>query len=671
MIRYELRKVLQSPAALLILILLALNCVLDIRLNAPGVDWGYDEKDIQEVYAELKPETAVETLREAQERLTDAENSFAPYDGVLHTEDIYTERELLQGVLIRAEETAGYHAYIEDVLLTAQYQAGLPMYSDKTAFGYRNLARTAQVYSRFLDLQPPLLYSGMAESLPQRHSDLIVVLLTLLLGLELFTKDRCELILATKRGRFPLFCAKFTAGASLLALSTVLLFATNLAIGFFRCGMTPLSAPIQAIFGFQQSPWAITVGAYYALFLLCKLVLALTLLAVITLGCNLWRTPVGSCLAALALSLPSFLLLQCSDLRLQAFSLVRLSDTARIFQTYYNVNLMENPVPDSCLAGFASLLYLLSSFLGAALLWCRSKPIRTQKKRKVKHVRVKIGGLLRMEARKLFLMEKGALILALLVLVQVAAFWDVDERLNLSERLYQTYAERLTGPPNETSDAIIAEKAAYYASLDATGMPDGDAEEWWQIQAREVFERVRDQYERAKNNNVEFVSELPYERLLGRRGRTDFLELTMKLFLCLILGLSSVFAVERETGMEQLLIGTVRRKRANRCKVGLSLGYALIATLVAYVPQIVMIHRIYSFDGLTCSALSVPTLGIPFGSVLFAICLYGFGALLLSMLAALLILFLSQKTGSTLRTLLWSAVCLLLPAAIMLLCMNL
>ena len=193
MIRYEIRKVLQSPAALLILILLALNCVLDIRLDAPGVGWGYDETDIQEAYAELNPETAVETLQAAMEKLTRDKNEFLLNGEVLHTEDVYTESALLQGILARAEETAGYHAYIEDVLLTAQYQAGLPMYSDKTAFGYRNLARTAQVYSRFLELQPPLLYSGMAESLPQRHSDLIVVLLTLLLGLELFTKDRCEI----------------------------------------------------------------------------------------------------------------------------------------------------------------------------------------------------------------------------------------------------------------------------------------------------------------------------------------------------------------------------------------------------------------------------------------------------------------------------------------------
>lgn len=668
MIRYELRKVLQSPAALLILILLALNCVLDIRLNAPGVDWGYDEKDIQEVYAELKPETAVNTLREAQERLTDAENAFAPYDGVLHTEDIYTERELLQGILIRAEETAGYHAYIEDVLLTAQYQAGLPMYSDKTAFGYRNLARTAQVYSRFLDLQPPLLYSGMAESLPQHHSDLIVVLLALLLGLELFSKDRSELILATKRGRLPLFAAKITAGTSLLVLCTVVLFATNLTVGFFRCGMTPLSAPIQSIYGFQQSPWAITVGQYYALFLICKLAWALTLLAVITLSCNLWRKPVGSCLAALALALPSFLLMQSTDLRLQAFSLVRFSDTARVFQTYYNVNLMEIPVPDSCLAVFAVSIYLFGSLTGAAVLWCRSKPVHTQKKRKTKRVRVKTCGLLRTEAAKLFLMEKGALVLALFVLVQVAAFRNVDERLNLSERLYQTYAERLAGPPNEISDAIIAEKAEYYASLDASGMPDGDAEQWWQMQAREVFERVRNQYGQAKNNNVDFVSELPYERLLGQRGRTDFLELTIKLFLCLIFGLSSVFAVERETGMQQLLEASVRKKRASRCKVGLSMLFTLIAALVAYAPQIMMIERVYSFGGLSCSALSVPVLGIPFGSVLLALCLYGFGALLLSMLAALLILFLSKKTGSTLQTLLYSAVCLLFPVALALLC---
>ena len=275
MIRYELKKLLRGQTAALFAALLFLNVFLVTQLRAPGVGWEYDARDIQTLYAaitDLEPQEAAERLDALHERLLD---SFwnGEWDGPLITGDVDGDLGVVGAVLDRVQETAAYPAYLENVLATQAHLLTLPVYRDPQSFGRRNLQVSGEVYSRLTDVKPRLCYTGMAETLPGgRITDELLLLFALLTALTLFSEDRKHrtLLLPLRRGRGPLFLAKLAAGGILLALGVLLLYGCNLFIGLLRCGMTPLNAPIQSIFGFQQSPWHITVGGYYALFLLAK-----------------------------------------------------------------------------------------------------------------------------------------------------------------------------------------------------------------------------------------------------------------------------------------------------------------------------------------------------------------------------------------------------------------
>ncbi len=688
MIRYELKKLLRGRTAGLLAVLLLLNVFLVTRLQAPGEGWDFDANDIQTLYAAtegLEPQEAAARLELLEEQLLDALWR-GGYDGQLITGDLYADRALVGAVAERVRETSGYSAYLENVLATQAHLLMLPVYQTE-GFDRRNLIVSGEVYSRLQDVKPQLCYTGMAETLPGgRVTDAILLLAALLVALTLFSEERKHrtLLLPLKRGRGPLFAAKLAAGGILLVIGVVLLYGSNLLTGLLRCGMTPLSAPVQSVYGFRQSPWHITVGEYYALFMLSKLIAAVCVFGVLSLACNTMRTPVGAAgLAALLLFCTARS--EAPDRPIQtACSALRLWDSERLFQTYYNLNLFGKPVPDGL---FTLIVWMCTGavcFCCAALLWRYGSRITTERKpRLAMGGNKKVGTLFSYEARKLLVMERAGLILLAFLLLQVWTYHDFSERLPPEAYLYLDYVSRLEGPPNAEKDALLSQRQANYdeafsklAALSENVASGEISPESYQIQAdflqqelygENLFHKVQAQYEQAKQSGGDFVSLLGWERLFGKRGIRDWLELGAKLGLCLSLGLAACNSVEAETGMEQLLAVSVRRRRAQRYKRLLAALYAAASCAICVIPHVLAVRSVYGLDDLTSPAASVPLLGIRFGTVSFALAIYVCAALAAAILAALLILRLSQKLKRTAPAVIAATTAFSMPFAVLLL----
>ena len=685
MIRCELKKLLRGRTGALFAALLLLNVFLVTQLRAPGAGWEHDARDVQTLYAaiaDLEPQEAAERLDDQYERLLDSFWNGA-YDGPLITGNVDGDLGVVGAVLERVQETAGYPAYLENVLATQAHLLTLPVYADPRSFGRRNLLVSGEVYRRLLDVEPRLCYTGMAETLPGgRITDGILLLAALLIALTMFSEERKHrtLLLPLKRGRGPLFAAKLAAGGILLILGVCLLYGSNLLIGLLRCGMTPLSAPIQSIYGFLQSPWHISVGEYYCLFLLSKLLAAWCVFGVLVLACNTMRTPVGA--AGFGI-----LLLFCAARPVSpgrpirtACSALRLLDSERLFQTYYNLNLFGRPVPDGLFTLVLWTCIGAACLSCAALLWRFRSPITTERRLRLGLRRKRnTGALFSYEARKLLVLERAGLVLLAFLLLQVWTYHSFSERLSPEAYLYLDYVSRLEGPPNAEKDALLARRQAnydeVYSQLSELGNAAGSGEitpESYQIQAsflqqelygEDLFHKVQAQYEQAKQVGGDFVSLLGWERLFGRRGVRDWLELGAKLSLCLSLGLAACNAVETETGMEQLLAVSVRKRRAQRYKYLLAALYAAASCAICVIPHVLVIRRVYGLDGLTSPAASVPLLGIRFGTVGAALSLYACAVLAASLLAALFILLLSYKLKRTTPAVIASAASFSMPFA--------
>lgn len=662
MIRYEFRKLFQNRSLVLILLLLfAVNGFLLWNLPIPGgaAYSGIDGGHIRSLYAALpeEPEQALAALEAGYDGLWESEGPFL-------TRDVYSERQLFFTVIERVQEVAGYADTIqgidfdsETLLLTGRYPEG--------SYEYRNVIRSREVYKGLENVEPKLFYSGAVELLAGERLTDVVLLLCLLVGMELTVSERqiMALLKPTRRGGLPLIRAKIGTVLILSALGTVVLYGTNLAIGLLRCGSFPLDAPIQSVHGFLRSPWHITVGQYILGFFLWKVLWAGAVSASVFVVCHLGRS-VMECCAGFLLSLV----------------LLPTGDVERFFIQYRSRNIFGYPVFEGGCNLIAILLYMTVGFSLAIWLHLHGtvparRQIRLRRQAKI-NTRMIVH-----EAGKVLFHQGGIWILTALTLIQIIGAARFDPWIPPQERIYMQYSEILSGPVTEEKEYWLRSEEARYAELydklesysQALGRGEMDAESYenlsggilQQLDNEEVFLRARDQYEQMKSLGYDYVCQTGYDCLLGSEGEREGLILMIQVLLSLSIALAPIHAVEQETNVELLRNATPWKTRSNRCKWIIQSLYALVACLIAFVPQVWKIVVHYGLTGLESPAGSVDAFEIQCGTVLSSLCIYGTGLLLISLFAAWIVGWISRRTGSTVRTTIISGL-MILPLLLML-----
>ena len=377
MIRSEIRKLFQRLSTrIILLVLLAANAFLVWNQQLPGAEqyYQFDASHILTLYSAL-PDDAASALK-ALEQQDDAlvEAMILETDaGSLLTSDVYTEHKLFSNVLERVEPVARYDTILTDIdenaetlLLTGRYEPD--------TFGYRNILKSQEQYRELSDVQPEVLYSGAVELLPgARMTDLILLLFCLLVGLELISAEKTngtlQLIKPTFQGGYRLITAKVLAGLVLALAGTLLLYGTNLVIGFLRCGMISMDAPIQSVFGFVRSPWRISISIYILVFFAMKYLWAASVEAIVYLACSLGKSVLESCVSFLILCAPSLLF------RKSVLSLLLIGDTVSLFSEYRNLNLFGWPVSSFFVSILVMLLVSAAGFALTAVIHKHASPI--------------------------------------------------------------------------------------------------------------------------------------------------------------------------------------------------------------------------------------------------------------------------------------------------------
>lgn len=683
MIRSEIRKLFQRLSTrIILLVLMAANAFLVWNQPLPGVEqyYQFDASHILSLYSAL-PDDAASALK-ALEQQDDAlvEAMILETDaGSLLTSDVYTEHKLFSNILERVEPVARYDTILTDIDENAQTLLLTGRYEPDT-FGYRNILKSQEQYRELSDVQPEVLYSGAVELLPGgRITDLILLLFCLLVGLELISaeKTNCtlQLIKPTFQGGDRLITAKVLAGLVLALAGTLILYGTNLIIGFLRCGMISMDAPIQSVFGFVRSPWRISISIYILGFFAMKYLWSASVTAIVYLACSLGISVLECCAYFLILCAPSLLF------RKSVLSLLLIGDTVSLFSEYRNLNLFGWPVSSFFVSILVMLMVSSTDFALTAVIHMRASPIiadrRSRNTGSLSRVSV---NLISYEARKLFLMNGAVWVLAGLMGVQIVTYLNFNAYLSPQERLYMAYSEKLEGMPNQQKDSFIEEEAARFADLYAQmeeyayAYSNGEMQQEAfeaissriarQLESEEVFLRAKDQYDRMKAQGYDYVCQTGYERLLGPEGQEDALILSIQLMIALILGLASIHAGETETNMVFLLNSAPGHQRSRRAKGILATVYAVTAAVITFAPHITAIAKNYGLSGLFACGHSVPLLRMGTQTVLTGLCIYAAIAIGLAILMAHLVSLISQKSGSIASTVVMSSTLLLFPAAV-------
>ncbi len=606
------------------------------------------------------------------------------YEAYLGGEALDGNTGLEQAVLARIEEAEGYAETLQEMADRYQVMLKAGSFSEEDSFSFRTLQRSTEVYQALADISPEVSFSGGIERLTGwRLTDLLLCLFAVCAGMILVVQERADgslsLLRPLKKGHAVLYLHKFSAILTLMLVGVLVLYGTNFFLTGLTLGFGDLSRPVQSVYGFTLCPMAVSVGTFLVIFATQKCLWGLTVGALFFLLCECLSQIVLLFAAVSLLSAAAVFLGQTANLWLCALSPVFWEDTAGLYQNCLFMNCLSYPVWQVPVILLLQLLSIGLSLGFGALADGRTSPIAVDRAGILAGMcltgRRPSVSLPFQEAKKLLRMHGGAVLLLLLIVVQVFSYRNFDTP---NDVYYRQYAEVLNGAPDEEKDAWLQEEAEYFASIHEQigelSEQYGDEPEILEsllfrleskLEPESGFEEAREQYESLEEGEY-FVYASGYGRLFRGQGIRDDCLNTGKLFLVLILGLSGLFAVEYETGVQVHIVTAGKEERVTRNKQRQSLLYALLAMGVAYLPQYIMVARNYTLPMLWIPVGSLSVFGsfpawLPVWTVFV---LVGVIRCLVGGLAVGVILFLSRACRKTATTILLSSAVLLLPVAI-------
>lgn len=667
---WELRKLLAERVLAMLELGLFIACLLFFRGEV--VDSGL--REVQAMYGYEGDITALQS--ELWEHILMGNES---YDGELLTGDIYSEMRLVDEAAARIEAARGYGEFVRLTCAEAAAKLHSGLFGTDGGFAMRSIERAEEVYSRLLELEVPVVFTGGIELLlGLRLPDIFVLLFSLTAALILFSRERESgalcLLRPTKRGHGELYFRKFAAVAASALIPAALMYALCGIIAVCEFGPVDLSLPVQAVYGFTACPYELDIGGFLALFFLMKALWLLACAGFFTLAASALRGALALPACALAAAL-SFALSALPVNLPRCLNLAAAGDTLRLFDGLLFLNFFGLPVPRlAATAAFCVLLAVLCAAGGWALFVKRSAVTASRRGRAGPALGLHLHPM-RHELRKLFLSSGSLAVLGVLLLVQVWVNLDMDSG-TVQEAQYRQYSSVLSGAPDTEKDEYIESEAARFDALRedyaalmqsaqggaAAGMGNRLLRE---LEAEPAFLEARSQYE-ALAPGESYVYKTPYERLFGAQGRADAVSDTAKLVLALSLSLPFFFCMDAETGVEQLIISVGAQRDVRRRKLASAVLFALLCALAAYVPRLAATALAYGLPELGASAASLELFSalpefLPLWGVLAASTL---ACAAVSVLAALVTSLVSSKTRSSIAsvlicTVLFEGLCLL------------
>lgn len=600
-----------------------------------------------------------------------------------------------------------YEAFLNKVETQAEAMKGTETFGG-SRFGQKNLERTKKIYAGLHGIEPEQNYpGGMQYVTDYRMTDFFLILAVAALLMQLLIYERAEglmgLLKPAANGRERLISVKMLVVVIFTAVLTAAFYGMNYIMAAAMGLLGDGSAAIQSLEGYLTSPFPISVSEYLVLFLLCKWIGLTAVGCIFFLICILCRNMVYSVLAFTGVAIGECMLwLSIEDHSwlslLRQFNLARIMDTSAYFNDYVNINFFGWPVTATAAGALMAVLTVGLSWVFAMKFFSDETSVEVRKSRLVRYVKLTkfrrkaSASLLRGEFKKLFLVQRGLLLLVLLFVVQFISYQGNPFFMDEEEAYYQRYSKVLEGALSEEKKIWLQEEQGrfdeQYQKLEAQydrfekgeigqAVLDYYVSELTPKQAEiNGFEKAKNQYAYLKQcaeggSKALYLYQTGWERLLGYQGQREEIIDFAKLFVILVLTLSGLGAIERQSHMEMLInVSAVGTTKVNRVKGALCTVFSLAAAGITFLFRPLQLHQYYGLFGLNGSLNSLlmfadrgfSELHISIG-VFLAVCflLKAF----IAVCAGHLIFFLSRKLGRDTAALLLSSTCLLTPLIIL------
>ncbi len=618
--------------------------------------------------------------------------------------DVHSDYYAARFILEECNAVDTYAEYLGGVQKQVSQMSGNTIFSKAETFSYRNAQKTGATYAKLAEVTPSYgPAKGIVTATDAGATDIMAVFLVALAAIWVFRPEKEEkllfLIKPTTNGRARTLFVKLGAVFLASLLGEILLYTSR----FLLCGVTfgfgSLTRALQSVPEYIASPFALSVGQFFLLYGLVKLLGLFLWGALVSCFCMALKSTTGVYLAAAGLAggsaAANLLIGSSSGLALvkhvNLFNLIRVSP---LYCSYLNLNLFRHPVNIWYLFGGLALFLFagvlagsVRLFSGERVLHSRSFDFSDKLAERNPFRRNASTQVVFHEYYKSFVLYKAALALAVFAVLQCFLYPSYKVPVSEDMLYYQSYLTTLSGPyTQEKHDYILAEQQRF-DQLGAQMKAASQAFEKGEI-TKETYDHYRMGYQmqiseqqglflvqererrilegQAQGKEIWFTFDAGYNWLTGQNAGNDTLWALLSI-LMLIVCMVPIFAGEHDNHVLNMIRCTPNgREKTVWAKTAVALSMAVSIAAITYLPRLIFVGKRFGFSSLGAPAQSLEHLAqLPLSmNILQYLILTGCLRVLGLVLGTGAIFALATLTKNSIKALLAATVLLLLPLAI-------
>lgn len=606
-----------------------------------------------------------------------------------------------------------YPNYLNTIQKQAENLSQISIFQEVDSFSQKNLKKTANDFSLMNKFGLEVGENeGIVAFLDFSLSDYLVIIIGMAVVYQLLAerkKGLWEIVHSTKYGRLRLSVRRLIIVLFCAVLSSLFIYGINLMLSLYIYGgadglhravqsmkLFKLYNSTSSILEFLMHYFLIKIVAIFLIYLCIWLVLS----AVKTLSLSFLF--MGG-VAAIEYIAYTFLPLQSHFNVVKYMNLFSYIHLPEIYTNYLNVSLFGN---------LKSTREIALEILPVLILVISSCCLLTNTKKKPKESSIILRSLLDYfeifsnkitsrlnlilaEVYKILIIQKGILILLILVYIQYNSISNINVYYSRPQLYLNSYYEKIHGAYSEEMVEVVEELGNELREKEkeveelVTLYGDGkiNFEEYYNRSRAyedlgskaEAYEMLHEKIEKAeqikvaKGINVWIFNDLGYERMMGNTTYSAQQVQALKAVFFMVLILSSVFVYERQAGTFDMIRATKKgRLCLFRKKMQASFLITTIVWLLIYGVEILNTYRVYGLDNLAAPIQSVSS----FSDFDFSISLGGFLAclymirLIVMQCVAYMIVFFSSVAERLEYSILGSTIVLLTPSALVIAGIN-